>query len=168
MLHAIQDLRAIAESCQKGSPLDSKLATWLGNSLERFLTHRTASLEEALGLRRARGGVPWWREEAMRRRDSLLRELAGRHFAGQSVCTTARQIRLLALRYAASAWRIDQAQDAMPQHYRDTPKEYIWRIFKAGAPMPIGERHLRTILANVRKAPIIGSVSRMDLQRVGT
>lgn len=151
MLRTIQNLREIAQSCRLGAPLDGKLAVWLGDSLEQFLAHRAASIDEALGLRAPRGGIPWWREEAMRRRDSLLREFAAAWYSGCSVCAAARQIRVLSLRYAASAWRFDQADDAMPEHYRSTPKEWIWRIFKSGAPMPIGERHLRTILATVRK-----------------
>lgn len=151
MLYAIQNLRKIAQSCRLGMPLDGNLAVWLSESLEQFLAHRATTIEEALGLRAPRGGVPWWREEAMRQRDALLREFARAHYLGCSVCATARQIRLLTLRYAASAWRVDRDQDAMPDHYRSTPKEWIWRIFKAGAPMPIGERHLRTILAAARK-----------------
>ena len=35
----------------------------------------------------------------------------------------------------------------MPTHYRGRPKAHLWRAFKAGAAMPIGERHLRSILA---------------------
>ncbi|HEX6119396.1 MAG TPA: hypothetical protein VFZ03_08065 [Dongiaceae bacterium] len=147
MLRTIQNLRAIAHCCRAGSPLDGKLAGWLGDSLEEFLAHRATSIEEALGLRAPRGGVPWWREEAMRHRDALLREFAAALFSGLSVCATARQIRVLALRYAATAWRFDRSGDAMPEQYRGTAKEWLWRIFKAGAPMPIGERHLRTILA---------------------
>jgi hypothetical protein len=151
MLRAIQNLRKIAQSCRLGAPLEDNLAVWLSESLEQFLAHRAASIDEALGLRAPRGGIPWWREEAMRRRDSLLREFAATHYVGRSVCATARQIRLLSLRYVASAWRFDRVHDAMPEHYRDTPKEWIWRIFKTGAPMPIGERHLRTILSTARK-----------------
>src|SRR5262245_46006525 len=146
MLRAIQNLREIAERCRRGVPLDGQLAVWLSDSLESFLAHRAASIEEALGLRAPRGGVPWWREEAMRRRDSLLREFAAAFYPNRSLCAAARQIRLLSLRYASSAWRFDREQDAMPEQYRGTPKEWIWRIFKAGAPMPIGERHLRTVL----------------------
>ncbi len=151
MLYAIQNLRKIAQSCRLGEPLDGNLAVWLSESLEQFLAHRAATIDEALGLRAPRGGVPWWREEAMRRRDALLRQFAAAHYLGCSVCAAARQIRVLTLRYAASAWRMDREQDVMPEHYRSTPKEWVWRIFKAGAPMPIGERHLRTILAAARK-----------------
>jgi hypothetical protein len=36
----------------------------------------------------------------------------------------------------------------MPPQYRGTAKAHLWRAFKAGAAMPIGERHLRSILAD--------------------
>lgn len=153
MLYAIQHLREIAESCRNGRPLDGKLAAWLGLSLEQFLERRASSIDEALGVRGLQGGVPWWREEALRRRDRLLREFSACTFSHLSICAKARQIRLLALRYCATAWRFDRERDAMPEHYRNTAKEWIWRIFKAGAPMPVGERHLRTILADIHKPP---------------
>jgi hypothetical protein len=35
----------------------------------------------------------------------------------------------------------------MPGRYRGTAKESLWRAFKSGAPMPLGERRLRSILA---------------------
>jgi hypothetical protein len=59
----------------------------------------------------------------------------------QEIWTTAR-------RYAASAWRFDQDRDEMPAHYAGTPKECLWQAFKSSAPMPIGERQLRNILAH--------------------
>jgi hypothetical protein len=36
----------------------------------------------------------------------------------------------------------------MPETYEGTPLEFLWRAFKSGAPMPIGERQLRRILAH--------------------
>ena len=36
----------------------------------------------------------------------------------------------------------------MPPDYADTQKECLWRAFKSGAPMPIGERQLRNVLAH--------------------
>ena len=51
-------------------------------------------------------------------------------------------------RYAASTWRFDRNNDDMPAHYAGTPKECLWRAFKSSAPMPIGERQLRNILAH--------------------
>jgi hypothetical protein len=86
-------------------------------------------------------------EEAIRTRDAALRELAERFHAERSVSRQAQEIRLRALRYAASAWRFDRERDAMPERYRGTPTECLWRALKSGAAMPISERQLRSILA---------------------
>ena len=58
----------------------------------------------------------------------------------------AQEIWTAARRYAASTWRFDRDNDAMPAHYAGTSKECLWRAFKSRAPMPIGERQLRNIL----------------------
>ncbi|HJS33274.1 MAG TPA: hypothetical protein VJ924_14870 [Alphaproteobacteria bacterium] len=64
-----------------------------------------------------------------------------------TISARANHVRTLATRYAASAWRFDRDRDQMPPHYSGTPMEMLWRAFKSGAPMPIGERQLRNILA---------------------
>lgn len=151
MLSTIQNLREVARRCVTGLPLTEELAQWLGRSLGEYLSHRTPNIDEALGLRTARGGVPWWREEAMRMRDGLLRQLATRHFPDASTSKQAREIYVLALRYAASAWRSDRQHDDMPARYAGTAHEQLWGAFKTMAPMPVGERHLRTILARIKR-----------------
>ncbi len=146
MLSSINNLREIARQCRAGQPLSEDLARWLGFSLQQFLTQRCRSVDDALGLRFAQGGVPWWREEAIRARDSVLRALATRFFPSERPSAKAKQIRSLSLRYGASAWRHDCGKDAMPPQYRGTVKEYLWRAFASGAAMPICERQLRNIL----------------------
>jgi hypothetical protein len=47
----------------------------------------------------------------------------------------------------ASAWRIDRNYEDMPPAYAGTPKEFLWQAFQSGAPMPLGERQLRNIVA---------------------
>jgi len=120
---------------------------WLGQSLETFLSHRYRSLEEAFDLRFPRGGVPWWREAEMRVRDAALRQLAERHLWGLSTSDRVRRLRNLAARYEASSWRFDRNLEAMPLSYAGTAKEYLWLAFNSGAPMPLGERRLRSILS---------------------
>lgn len=146
MLTTIESLRAVCRRCLDDS--DDQLR-WLGRSLNEFLAHRCQTVDEALGLRFARGGVPWWREEAIRKRDAALRELAARCFAGLPVTAQARQVRMAAVRYAASAWRFDRGRPAMPPHYADSAHEWLWQAFSAGAPMPLGERQLRHVLAGL-------------------
>ncbi len=146
MLSTIGNLREIVRRCQTGQVLDANLAHWLGASIERFLSRQSESIEDALGLRAPRGGVPWWLEEAMRQRDAALRNLADHFFGSLSSSAQAKRIRMLAIRYGASAWRHDQDRDEVPVGYHGKPHEWLWRAFKSGAPMPICERQLRNIL----------------------
>jgi hypothetical protein len=144
---AVANLREIARRAATGTPVDGPLQAWLAGCLEQFLQRRAPSIEDAFGLRAPRGGVPWWLEEAIRQRDAALRELAARFLAGQSVTAQARRIRSEAVRYAASAWRHDRAAAALPERHRGRLQEGLWRAFRSGAPMPICERQLRSILA---------------------
>src|SRR5262245_42566499 len=85
---------------------DSELR-WLGSRLDEFLSHRCRSLEEALGFRFARGGMPWWREEATRKRDAALRALTKLYCREQRLSVQTKWVYEQAVRYAASAWRND-------------------------------------------------------------
>ena len=38
--------------------------------------------------------------------------------------------------------------DEMPERYRGTQKEHLWRAFRSEAKMPISERRLRTLLSD--------------------
>ena len=78
----IERLRRLSGRLLAGDPLEHDLADWLGTALQGFLTRQHRTVEEALGLRFAQGGVPWWREEAIRVRDGALRELGERFFPG--------------------------------------------------------------------------------------
>jgi hypothetical protein len=142
----VANLREIARRSQAGVPVDGPLQAWLADCLEQFLRRSAPSIEAAFGLSAPRGGVPWWLEEAIRHRDGALRELAARFLAGHSVTAQARRIRLEAARYAASAWRHDRTVEAMPDRYDGRLQEWLWRAFKSGAPMPICERQLRSVL----------------------
>lgn len=146
MYATIDRLREISRRCLADEPLSDEQLRWLGQSLTEFLSHRTRSIDEALGLRFARGGVPWWLEEAMRKRDAALRQLAAWHFADISVTGQARRIHDVSARYDASTWRFDKERDWMPAAYDGTVNEWLWRAFNSGAPMPISERQLRHVL----------------------
>jgi hypothetical protein len=146
MLVTIEALDDIARRCLAGEGLSGEQMSWLGKSLGNFLAHRCHSIDEALGLKWGRGGVPWWLEKAIRRRDAALRELAHRFFGELSVSAQARAIRTLSIRYAAAAWRFDKQLEAPPARYAGTPQEWLWHAFASDAPMPIGERQLRYIL----------------------
>ena len=148
MLAVINNLREISERCHGDGTLDPSLSHWLAESLDRFLNHECASIEDALGLRQPRGGVPWWLVEAMYARDAALRELASALAGDRSVSARARDVCKFADRYASSAWLRDRGRETMPVAYADTELQYVWAAFKSGAPMPLGERQLRNILAD--------------------
>ncbi len=148
ILAIIDNLREITAQCLAGEPLGRDLAGWLGSALDGYLTHQCRTLEEAMGLVFPKGGIPWWREEAIRKRDAALRYLAETFLADLSPCRQAREIWTIAMRYAASTWRFDRDSEDMPERYAGSLKECLWRAFKSGAAMPLGERQLRNILAH--------------------
>lgn len=146
MLHTIENMRTVARLCQHGQPLPGELAEWLGHSLQSFLDRQATSLNDAFGVRNARGGIPWRVESCMRMRDSALRRLAEEYFFDLSLSAQAEQIHRLSLRYAASSWRFDREREAMPEAYRGTASEWLWTAFKSGTAMPLCARRLRSIL----------------------
>ena len=148
MVSTIKNLREIASRCRQGEPLPSDLSTWLGQSLVRFLTHERQTIDEAFGLQRPRGGVPWWKEDAIRRRDAALRDLARLFCPALPVTAQAKCIRTLTLRYASSAWPRERDGEMPLTANEGTVRHWLWIAFKSGAPMPIGERQLRHVLGH--------------------
>jgi hypothetical protein len=147
MLVHIENLRDIAECCSRGDPLDPQLACWLSSCLNVFLSERTNHMDEAFGIRSPRGGVPWRTEYAMRIRDAALRQLSQNLDRSRSPRARAIEIHRLTMSYATTSWRWDKTKSEMPPQYSGTSKEQLWIAFHSGAPMPIGERRLRQVLA---------------------
>lgn len=145
-MQSITNMKTVAELCRGHQPLPDSLASWLAASLQSFLDQKSDSLNDAFGVRNLRGGVPWRMEANMRMRDAALRELASRHCGELSVTAKASRIQQLAERYAASSWRFDRDRAEMPEAYRGTAHEFLWRAFKSGAAMPLCERQLRKIV----------------------
>ena len=143
---SIGRLRVVSSLCSAGKPLNDALAHWLGSAVDAFLRGKSRTLEKALGLGYGRGGMPWRREEANRKRDAELRDLAEKFFAGEKPCVRSREIALISRNYAGSAWRNDRNRADMPSYYEGTPKAYLWRAFRSGANMPLGERQVRNIV----------------------
>lgn len=146
MYQQIEHLREISQRCLEGKNLREDLSVWLGHALSAYLERRSRSLEDAFGLQFPQGGVPWWREEAIRERDRAIRALAATYFSGHSTYGKAKAIRALAKRYAGTAWNRDRLLPAMPERYRGTAKAHLWRAFRSGAPMPLGLRQLQSVL----------------------
>jgi len=148
MLCNIDALRTIQERCALNLPLTADLRRWLAESLDRYLGHDCGSLNEAFGVIQGHGGVPWWRERAIRERDSALREMASRHFGDLSVYARAKTVAELSERYASTSWPRDRELGIMPERYRGTYREMLWQAFRSEAKMPVSERRLRTLLAD--------------------
>jgi len=146
MMASINNMKTVAQLCRTREPLPAPLSAWLATSLQSYLDQRCESLNDAFGLRNARGGVPWRMEASIRTRDAVLRRLASDYFADLSITARAERIRQLSQRYAASSWRFDRDQEDMPAAYQGQSHEWLWRAFKSGASMPLGIRQLRTIL----------------------
>lgn len=146
MSMAIERLQQVSDLCQRGEPLDDELAAWFGRCLRRFLDRGAATFEEAFDMPACRGGMPWWKEARVRQRDAALRALSRSLPEELSTGARAREIHTRAVRYAASAWRLDRRAGEMPCAYAGTPREHLYRAFRSGAPMPLGERQLRNII----------------------
>lgn len=146
MLGKIETLRAIHNRCVGDLPLTPDLRSWLASSLGRYLGHDCDNLNEAFGLIQGHGGVPWWREHAIRQRDEALRALSREHYGDLSVYGRAKAIAEISRRYQAICWPRDRLLHEMPERYRGTPKAALWRAFRSEAKMPVSERRLRTLL----------------------
>ncbi len=147
MLGNIETLHAIHTRCAEGLPLTPDLRSWLANSLDRYLGHTCDNLNVAFGVIQGHGGVPWWRERAIRERVAALRALSGGHYGDISVYSRAKAIAAISRRYQTTCWLRDRQLDEMPDRYRGTPKEHLWRAFRSEAKMPVSERRLRTLLS---------------------
>jgi hypothetical protein len=148
MLQSINNMRTLAELCRAGEPLPGTLASWLASSLQSFLDQRSSSLNDAFGVRNARGGIPWRMEASIRVRDAALRSLSKAQLTELSISARAERIHQASVRYAASSWRFDREREEMPSTYRGTPQQFLWEAFKSGATMPLCPRQLRTILVS--------------------
>jgi len=143
-------LRRLRAGCAAGRPLDPGLAGWLQQSLDRYLGRQSFSLEAAFGIQPRHGGLAWWRREAIRERDQALRALAAEHFAEFAPTRRARAIACAARRYGASGWRFDCRDGALPPEPAGSIRHHLFRAFRSGAPMPLGERQIRNILRDIR------------------
>ena len=139
-------LRLLRAGCTAGRPLDPGLAGWLGQALDRYLGRQSFSLEAAFGIQPKHGGLAWWRQEAIRERDSALRALAAAHFAELAPTRRARAIACAARRYGATGWRFDGRDGAPAPEPAGSIRHHLFRAFRSGAPMPLGERQIRNIL----------------------
>ena len=140
--------RVIADMEAKPAPTDDDV--WFARASRRYLENASdgLTLDQALGLAPAQGEQSWWRREALDRRDTAVRELAGRHLHGMSPAAQAREIESLLRRYASTRWlRSDQyAGGTQPTEYEGRREWWLFEIMATGCG-DIGERTLRAVLS---------------------
>ena len=149
-LNSIARLRRLAAALEAGD--DD--ARWLAARLQQYLTdaERGLTVETALDLAPMPGQVAWWTEEATQVRDDALRQMAARFWPEHKPGAQAREIERLAVRYGATGWLRDRDRADMPARHVGTEAELLWRAYKSGAAMPIGNRQIQTILATARRS----------------
>lgn len=150
MLNTINALDQVCKAYSKNHPLPDHLRDWVAGSIEKFLDNDCSDLNAAFGIQQGRGGIPWWREKAIRERNIAICELAEKYFSNQKPAMRARNIHILMERYETTSWPRDRQKVEMPGQYKGTPRELIWRAFRSGAKMPVSERHLRNLIGPTR------------------
>lgn len=103
------------------------------------------NLDEAFGLACAPGQLPWWRIEALGRRNVALRALAS-YYPNRTTAEVAFEINRALRKYAASSWRFDREKSVPPAEYLGTPRECMFDALKASENI-VGIRQLQRILS---------------------
>ena len=85
---------------------------WLAEALTRYIdrAHEGMTLDQCLGVATLRGGTPWWRAQALRRRDdaiSRLRDL----LPVDAYRSEALAIRTAVIRFRRTRWGTGQPSD---------------------------------------------------------
>jgi hypothetical protein len=141
----LRELIKVAESGELG-----ELGDWLAPRLTRYLENAQtgATLDQALGLTVGPGGMPWWREQALRQRDDAIRKLADRYFGALDLNGQADEILTAIRRYRGSRWSHDRSKDHMPESYAGTRSELLYEALRRGAGnIPESKKHLLRILS---------------------
>jgi hypothetical protein len=119
-------------------------------------------LDELAGLIPRAGRDPWWEVEDRRRRDELLRDIAGRWFPGGSRRRQARLIAEQLGRYEATAWRRDRLFLQPPSMYRGKLREALFRVLKSCRSAPACST-VEKVLAVRRQPPAFaGALAGVD------
>ena len=146
-LQAVARLRRLAVALEAGDA-DSK---WLAQRLARYLAEAPlglANLELLFDLDPGPGGVTWFEEERRDQRDTLLRDMAMRHFPGQDPGPAAKEIMAAWRRYS----RNRLASDRRRGESSDQPGTLgadLFELSRVGGP-PDG-RQIRNIIAATKQ-----------------
>ena len=103
-LAAVGTLRRIAAALEAGRAPDPGDGAWMAARLREYFDGAERGLltiDLALGLAPGPGGVTWFEAARRDQRDTLLRDMAVRHFPGQRSGPAAKAIEAAWRRYAA-------------------------------------------------------------------
>jgi hypothetical protein len=97
----IDRLRALAAALRAGEAVPPDVARWAVEAIRQYEDDAAAglTLDRTFGLVPARGELPWWRREALQRRNAILQQLHQAFFGELAVSVAAMEIaRLFARR----------------------------------------------------------------------
>ena len=144
----LRELLAVAESGQLAA-----LGTWLLPRLENYLTNAPhgTTLDEALDLTVAPGGLPWWRQEELDQRNVAFRDLAKKHFGNLDLNGQADEILRAARRYRGGRWRFDRSTEFNSKKYADLRSQLLYEAFWHGdGDVPDSKRQICRILDDTK------------------
>lgn len=144
----IDDVREVAARLRAGELGDVGLR--FACRLDAYLEHAPTgmTLDQAIGVKPASGGSPWWIENSERRRDEILRAYMQR-FCNGSPEALGGEMRS----YERGQWKRDRRLPEMPPAYPGTPRELLYLAYRENesiAPdgMPTSGRQLRRRLVS--------------------
>lgn len=123
----------------------------IADRLRVYLAQAAAgtTLEAVFGLAAGAGQVPWWRAEALDRRDAGLRALASAFHGGRALSQQAQAIRTALAAYARAGWQSDRGRAAVSIKHIGTEREILFGILSACDAVP-SVSHIRRVLSGSR------------------
>jgi hypothetical protein len=156
--NAIARLRRLA--LRLGKPGDAD-GLWFAAAVAEYTAGAAHGREfaEAFGI-----SAGWWRDEAIERRDELLREIRRLCFPGASARAAATAIAASLERYRATAWRVDRT--FMHPAKADPLRLRLHAVLKLK--VPCGYSTIRSALgvANEKPAPLATASETLEIEDI--
>lgn len=146
----IARLRRIRDAAAAGMALGDD-GPWLAAGLDAYLRRAPEglTLPAALELAVPVGGAPWWRIDALARRDDALRRLAAEHYSSLPPSERAAAIGVSLRRYASTSWPRDRHFSACPSRLVGTSGELLFAIMSVSR-APMSDRQIARIIDDSR------------------
>lgn len=146
----IARLRRIRDAAAAGVALGED-GPWLAAGLDAYLRRapQGLTLPAALDLAVPVGGTPWWRTDALARRDDALRRLGGEFYGSLQPRDRAAAIGVALRRYASTSWPRDRHLTSCPARLIGTVGELLFAIMSASA-VPMSDRQIARIIDESR------------------